>query len=228
MSSRRQICSFAVFFSVSRPFFRFTGTSGCVTRRNQSSQIVRVMANRSQVMISAVLSACRFVESATICHVLVHCFGLQVSRYLFAFQRQNMTFIVNVLPTFKIVTQGSSVIRTAYKYSGQILITGIIFILVSFSSEMPQLYFAKAIAFKFFCLLQLSDRAYVSGARCIVLFLHRSFWYHRIQMQLFMHKSVDCVACCICHCLAYFTIPNVSQNLFKAACSCLRFRLRYC
>ena len=35
---------------------------------------------------------------------------------------------------------------------------------------------------KFLCFLQLSDRAYVSGARCIGLFLLWSFWYHRIQM----------------------------------------------
>ena len=35
---------------------------------------------------------------------------------------------------------------------------------------------------KFLCFLQLSDRAYVSGARCMGLFLLCSFWYHRIQM----------------------------------------------
>ena len=35
---------------------------------------------------------------------------------------------------------------------------------------------------KFLCFLQLSDRAYVSRARCIGLFLLWSFWYHRIQM----------------------------------------------
>ena len=32
------------------------------------------------------------------------------------------------------------------------------------------------------CFLQLSDRAYVSGARCMGLFLLWSFWYHRIQI----------------------------------------------
>ena len=53
------------------------------------------------------ISTCRFVEfdNSIICHVLVHCFGpflLQewrdiLSLQVFAFERQNMTFSVNVL-----------------------------------------------------------------------------------------------------------------------------------
>ena len=30
------------------------------------------------------------------------------------------------------------------------------------------------------------------------------------NMKLFTRKSVDCAACCICHCSAYFSIPNGS------------------
>ena len=89
-----------------------------------------------------------------------------------------MTFIVNVLLkllAFKIVTPGSASIRTVYKYShsGFILITGIIFYprTLFFGAY---LYFEEAIAFleKFLCFLQLSDRAYVSRALCIGLFVH--------------------------------------------------------
>ena len=42
-------------------------------------------------------------------------------------------------------------------------------------------------------------------------------------MQLF--TPVDCVACCICHCSAYFYIPNVSQTSFIAAWTASRVRV---
>ena len=53
------------------------------------------------------------------------------------------------------------------------VVTGIIFALVLFSSETRSFTSRKLYAClaKFSCFLQLSDRAYVSGARCIGVFL---------------------------------------------------------
>ena len=58
--------------------------------------------------------------------------------------------------------------------------------LIRFSSDMTNRSFTSkklyACLEKFLCFFQLSDRVYVSGTRCIGLFLFWSFWYHGIQM----------------------------------------------
>ena len=43
---------------------------------------------------------------------------------------------------------------------------------------------------KFLCFLPLSNRAYVSAARCIGLFLLWSLWYHKIQMLTLLRASL--------------------------------------
>ena len=44
-------------------------------------------------------------------------------------------------------------------------------------------------------------------------------------MKLFTRKSVDCAACCICHCSAYLSIPNVSQTSFIAELNASQVRV---
>ena len=46
-----------------------------------------------------------------------------------------------------------------------------------------------------------------------------------IPPLLSARKSVDCVACCICHCSACFSIRNVSQTSFIAALNSSRARV---
>ena len=110
------------FFSVSRPFCRFTLVYEghfmlCCKEKiraasSDSSQIVLwqfFFRRRSQAcMISAVyicMSLRRVWHLYNICHVLEHCFGsflLQdtfLNLQVFAFEGQNMTIIVNVLLT---------------------------------------------------------------------------------------------------------------------------------
>ena len=71
--------------------------------------------------------------------------------------------------------------------------------------------------------LQLSDRTYASGARCRSLFFLWSFWHHRIQIQLFTYKSVDCLGCCICLCSASLPIYRVG---FRVGFASWIFRIR--
>ena len=42
-------------------------------------------------------------------------------------------------------------------------------------------------------------------------------------MQLFTRKPVDLLACCVCYCSAYFSIPNVSQTSFIAVLNASEF-----
>ena len=46
----------------------------------------------------------------------------------------------------------------------------------------------------------------VSQTQCLGLYLLCSFLYHMIQMQLLTRKSVDCFACCMCHCFGFVQI----------------------
>ena len=64
----------------------------------------------------------------------------------------------------------------------------------------------------FFCFSRLSDRPYVSLARCIGLFLLCSFWHHMIGMQLFTRNFF---AYCICHCSAQFRQHHGFDKLTK-------------
>ena len=97
-------------------------------------------------------------------------FSLQV----FPFAGQNMKFTVKVLLTCILYcdTGPGCDYRTVCKYRRLILYTDIIFVLVSFFFEdtvaWRKLYVSPE---KFLCFLQLSDRAHVSRARCIGLFL---------------------------------------------------------
>ena len=83
----RAICTFAVYFSVFRPFCHFTlvyiGISYCVIRR-KLEPLDRAKANfkRSQVcMISDVI--CVEFDTSIIYHLLVYCFGSFLLQDLF-------------------------------------------------------------------------------------------------------------------------------------------------
>ena len=70
----------------------------------------------------------------------------------------------------------------------------------------------------FSCFLQLINRAFVSIARCLGFFLFWSFWYHRIQMHRFTRESVDCFACCICHCSTSFIEDHAKKDVQGQIC----------
>ena len=104
----RGICTFAVFFSVSRPFCCFTLVYEghfILCYKEKIELLDRVIANFERSAWFLLLSACRFVEFDTsiICHV--YCFGsfllqdIFLSLQEFVFEGQNMTFTVNVLLT---------------------------------------------------------------------------------------------------------------------------------
>ena len=120
------------------------------------------------------LSACRFVEFYTsiICHVLVHCFesfllqDMVLDLQEFAFEGQNMTFTVNVLLTCILYCDAGpcydwNCLQVQY-------INSFFFLRRRRSFTSRKLY---ACLEKFLCFLQLSDRIYVSGARCTSFFL---------------------------------------------------------
>ena len=120
-----------------------------------------------------------------ICHV-VHCYG--------SFLLQDMFF--------------KSVISTVCKCSRQILVTDFKFAFVRFSWRRRCFTSRKIYVCleKFPCLLQLSDRAYVSGARDVEVYCScdrsGTTGFSNVAQT---RKSVDCAACCICHyCSAQF------------------------
>ena len=149
------------------------------------------------------LSASRFVEivASVICQLSVsvlfwlisissYVLGLQV----FASEGQNMTYTVSVLLT----GLHSKLWRRARLWLELFASTVDRFLsrVSYFSSETRSLTSKKLYAFleKFSCFLQLSDRVYVSGARCIGLFLLCSFWYHKIYIALYAQV---CWLCCV-------------------------------
>ena len=98
------------FFSSSRPFVAsplfMKGTMLCYKEKLEPSVVPWQIFKRSQVCTISVVHICiRFVEfdTSVLCHVLVYCFGsflsqdIFLSLQVFAFEGQNMTFIVNVL-----------------------------------------------------------------------------------------------------------------------------------
>ena len=167
------------------------GTSCCVIRRNLS----RVEPLSAWFPL---LYACRFVEfdTSVICHVFVHCFGpgvwliSMIARYVF--KRSKYLLLRDkiwrllwtcCLLAFYTVAPGPVVIRTVTTV-GRFLsrvsyLPSYVFLQRRRSFTSGKLY---ACLQKFLCFLQVSDRAYVSGAPCIGLFLLSSFWYHSIQM----------------------------------------------
>ena len=72
------------------------------------------------------------------CHVFIILAHFYYKSFLsfqvFAFEGQTIKLNVNIM---LICTPGLAVIRTVCKYSGQILVTDIIFVLQRFSSETP-------------------------------------------------------------------------------------------
>ena len=153
----------------------------------------RAMANfkRSQVcMISTVICLLRHRHSLS----LVRCFG--------SFLLQDMFLSLQVYGT----KYGVYCERVPYL----ILTTGNMFALLHFSLEKPQHYFEKAVRlsrkilmFFLYYLIELMflelkvqvyssfDRSGTTGFKCN-------------SLSIFTRKSVDCVACCICHCQAQF------------------------
>ena len=130
----RGIFSFAVFFSVSRPFCRFTlDFEGhfVLCCKEKLQPLIRSCYGILRGHRSAwfpLWSACRFVEFDTsiICHVLVYWFGsfllqdMSLSLQIFAFEGQNMTLWMCCLLAFWIVTPGPAMIRIVCKYIRQI------------------------------------------------------------------------------------------------------------
>ena len=85
LSSCRQIRSFAIFFLVSQPFFRFTLVyeghfTLCYKEKLEQSDRAyfgKLLRGHRSAWFPLFASACRFIKFHTsiICHVLVYCFG---------------------------------------------------------------------------------------------------------------------------------------------------------
>ena len=135
----RGICTFAAFFSVfQRPFSLFTlvyeGHS-VLCYKKKIEPLDRVMANFKRFWVWHLYNL-RYI-SALFWLFSIAIYFFKSSR-ICSFEGQNMTFTVNVLLTcirFCIVTPGPAVIRSVCNYSRQILIAGIIFALLRFSSD---------------------------------------------------------------------------------------------
>ena len=133
----RAICTFAVNFSVFRPFCRFTlfmkGISYCVIRRKLQplDRVVRQILRGHRSAWFPLLSACSFVEFDTsiIYHVFVYCFGsfllqdLIISLQVFDLSDEIWHLLwMCCLLAFYSVTPGPGIIRAVWEYSRLILI----------------------------------------------------------------------------------------------------------
>ena len=119
------------------------------------------------------LFPCGFVEfdTSVICHVLVHCFGSFLlqdvfsSLQVFAFEGQDMTFTVNVLLTCILMWRWAQLWVELFASAVCRFLSRVSYI------RRRTFYCGDAIALlreKFLYFLQLSHRAYVSGAGRII------------------------------------------------------------
>ena len=136
---------------------------------------------------------------------------ISISRYVlslqvFASEGQNMTHTVSVSVTG---LHSKLWLRARLWYAGTVdrFLSRVSY----FSSETRSLTSKKLYAFleKFSCFLQLYGRAYVSGARCMGLFLLWSFWCYRIYIPLYAQV---CWLCCVLPVYATVRLSSVKVS----------------